>query len=97
MTIFAVIKNNIVVNKIMAESKEIAETVTGLSCVEIESTLVAELNSSYLDGKFLGLSPYPSWTYNHELDEWTAPVEKPEDENFYTWSEEDLEWKIVTE
>jgi hypothetical protein len=32
--LFAVIKNDIVVNVIVSEEKEIAETVTGLTCIE---------------------------------------------------------------
>ena len=35
MAIYAVIKNQIVDNIIVADTKEIAETITGLSCVEI--------------------------------------------------------------
>ena len=34
MATFAVIDNNTVINVIVADTKEIAETVTGLTCVE---------------------------------------------------------------
>ena len=97
MTTYAVIKNDLVVNKIIAESKEMAETITGLSCVEIGNSQVVEIDSSYLDNQFIGKAPYPSWTYNSQLEEWVAPEAKPEDENFYIWSEEDLNWRIYTE
>ena len=36
MANFAVINNGIVVNVILADSKEIAEDVTGLTCIEYE-------------------------------------------------------------
>jgi hypothetical protein len=36
MANYAVIKDGIVTNVIVAESKEIAESVTGLTCVEIQ-------------------------------------------------------------
>ena len=36
MANYAVIKDGIVYNVIVADTKEIAETVTGLTCVEIE-------------------------------------------------------------
>lgn len=36
MANYAVIKNNLVNNVIVADTKEIAETVTGLICIEIE-------------------------------------------------------------
>lgn len=38
MANYAVIKNGIVNNVIVADTKEIAETVTGLTCVEISDT-----------------------------------------------------------
>jgi hypothetical protein len=34
MATFAVIHDNIVINAIVADTKEVAETVTGLTCVE---------------------------------------------------------------
>lgn len=34
MATFAVIENNTVTNVVVAETKEIAETVTGLTCIE---------------------------------------------------------------
>ena len=37
MANYAVIKNNKVVNVIIADSKEIAEMVTSLECIEIEA------------------------------------------------------------
>jgi hypothetical protein len=97
MKTFAVIKDGLVDNKIICESKELAESLTGLLCVEIENSLVCEIDSLYVDGNFIGNAPYPSWTYNNELEEWVPPVAKPEDENHYTWSEEDLNWEIITE
>jgi hypothetical protein len=36
MANFAVINNGVVVNTILADSKEIAEEVTGLTCIEYE-------------------------------------------------------------
>lgn len=34
MATFAVIENNTVTNVVVAETKEIAETITGLTCIE---------------------------------------------------------------
>ena len=97
MKTFAVIENDLVVNEIIAESKELAETITGLLCVEIENTLVTEIGGSYLNNEFIGIRPYASWTHDQVLNEWVAPVAKPDDENLYIWSEEDLNWTMVTE
>jgi hypothetical protein len=38
MANFAVINDGVVVNVIIADSKEVAETVTGLDCVEYETS-----------------------------------------------------------
>lgn len=97
MTIFAVIQNSSVVNKIIAESKEIAEAITGSSCIELENDFVAEIGSLYLNNEFTSAPPHASWTYDQASSEWVAPVPMPEDGNSYTWSEEDLNWTIVTE
>jgi hypothetical protein len=39
---------------------------------------------------FVTPQPYPSWTRNGSG--WKAPVERPTDENMYTWNEETLSW-----
>ena len=41
MANYAVIKNGVVDNVIVADTKEIAETVTGLTCIEYENILGA--------------------------------------------------------
>ena len=44
---------------------------------------------------FIAPKPYPSW----ELDEacqWQAPTQYPQDDKMYTWDEETLTWKEVT-
>jgi hypothetical protein len=97
MKIFAVIENNLVTNKIIAESKELAETLTGFSCVELQSSLDCNIGYSYANNKFIEPSPYPSWIYNEELEEWVAPVAMPTDEVLYAWSEANLAWEAVTE
>jgi len=38
--------------------------------------------------------PYDSWIWNDDLVKWESPIPYPEDENFYTWNEEDQNWDI---
>jgi hypothetical protein len=38
--------------------------------------------------------PYPSWTLNSNWV-WEAPVEYPDDGNFYQWNEETTSWDLV--
>lgn len=43
---------------------------------------------------FISPKPFDSWTLNDNHD-WQAPAAKPDDENSYTWNEENQEWEIV--
>jgi hypothetical protein len=53
MAKFAVVNGEIVENIILAETKEIAEEVTGLTCVEAGDTLVLVGTTKYIDGEFV--------------------------------------------
>jgi len=50
MTNYAVLNNNTVTNVIVADTKEIAETVTGLTCVEYTDENPAGIGYTY-DGE----------------------------------------------
>ena len=50
MATFAVIKDGIVENCIIADSKEIAEEVTGFTCIESDT---AYIGLPYVDGNFV--------------------------------------------
>jgi hypothetical protein len=49
---YAVIENNKVLNVIIADSKEIAEQVTGMTCVESLPENPAVIGLGYTDGVF---------------------------------------------
>ena len=68
MTIYAVIENNVVTNRIVAESKEIAESVTGKTCVECDGT--STVGGYYLDGVFAG----PIGSPDEDSDEITDSI-----------------------
>lgn len=56
---FAVIdQNNLVVNVIVADSKEVAESVTGLTCIENDE-LLGSIGLVYNDGIFAAPLPEP--------------------------------------
>jgi hypothetical protein len=61
MSNFAVIKNRVVINTIVAESKEIAESVTGLQCVAYE-----ENDNVLINGTYDGTSFHPPVTEESE-------------------------------
>ena len=43
---------------------------------------------------FIAPQPFASWSLDDNHD-WQAPVAKPTNDKFYTWSEDDLTWKEV--
>ena len=54
----------------------------------------ASIGGTYDEDKdaFINKKPYPSWLLNETTCQWEAPVEKPNDDNFYTWDEETTNW-----
>lgn len=52
MATFAVIDSNIVENIIVADTKEIAEEVTGKECIEYTDSNPASIGWTYADGVF---------------------------------------------
>ncbi len=43
---------------------------------------------------FVAPQPFASWSLDSNFD-WQPPVARPTDDKFYTWSEDDLNWKEV--
>jgi len=94
---YAVIDENNVVNTILADSKAVAEEVTGMTCIEY-TTEPAEPGGTWDGTKFFPRKPYESWTWNEEIKYWQSPVpyptqEDPENPKFYVWDEDTLTWK----
>lgn len=94
MANFAVLDGENVINTIVADSKAIAEEITGKTCVEF-TTEPAEAGGTYVGGAFILRKPYPSWVLNAD-NIWEAPVAQPEfdEENpvYYTWDESTTSW-----
>jgi hypothetical protein len=91
---FAVLDGENVLNTIIAESKAIAEEVTGKMCIDF-TTERAEIGGTYVSGVFIPRKPYPSWVLNAD-NTWEAPVSAPEfdpeNPKNYTWNEETTSW-----
>lgn len=86
---YAISDGSKIVNAIIADSKEVAEEITGMTAVEVTN------------GPWIGWtlevdgwrepSPYPSWNWNGS--EWQSPVPKPTLGGYiYTWNEESQLW-----
>jgi hypothetical protein len=44
---------------------------------------------------FIPKKPFNSWILNENTCNWEAPVNKPEDNNMYSWNELTLSWDLV--
>ena len=95
---YAVMQDNVVTNVIIALTKEIAEDVTGRSCVKVTAqTGCPSVGSQFVNGKFRPLQPYPSWNWSEGHLWWEAPSALPDTENVYFWSEMTLSWERASE
>jgi len=41
---------------------------------------------------FIGQKPYNSWVLNENTCLWEPPIPKPDDEKFYYWDEDEINW-----
>lgn len=93
MANYAVLDGINVLNTIVADSKEIAEEVTGKTCILFTENEKAQSGGTYENGTFIPPKPYPSWILNTQKNEWNAPVEAPIIEGkSYSWNEDTLSW-----
>ena len=44
---------------------------------------------------FIPKKPYNSWILNENTCNWEAPVARPQDDNEYSWNEQNLNWEII--
>lgn len=44
---------------------------------------------------FIAPKPYPSWTLNETTCQWNSPVVKPNDNQTYSWNEQDQQWDVI--
>jgi len=90
----AIIENGIVVNTIVCESVELAESLIGLTAVEytIENAVGIDWTYNSTTGKFRSPQPFPSWIFNEEIKKWKAPVAYPTDDKNYIWDEATTSW-----
>ena len=89
---FAVIENGIVTNIIVCDSKEVAEQVTGQTCIEYTETNPAGIGWSYDGTGFAAPQPYPSWLMDSGTYLWNAPIPMPTD-GMWNWNEDELSWE----
>ena len=70
----ALIENNIVVNVIIADSLELANTLTNLESVDAD-LLNLRVGSIKIDGKWYPPKPYENWVWHELAEKWMDPQE----------------------
>jgi len=86
-------------NIILADSKALAESLTGQLCVELPNDLV-DIGWNYnlsLNKFYPPEGPFESWILNDTTFDWEAPTPMPTDEKSYRWDEETVSWIEITE
>lgn len=99
---FAIIKDGIVKNIVVSDSKAIAEEISGETCIEYFDSNVASIGGSYdsKNKKFIAPKPFPSWIIDSEFN-WQAPVAspaliqetEPNSTDYWAWNELSLSWE----
>jgi hypothetical protein len=44
---------------------------------------------------FIPPKPFSSWVLNEQTCSWEAPIDYPQDDLFYSWNEEELDWELA--
>jgi len=86
---------------VVAESKTIAEEITGKTCVAYTDAPSegVEIGGTYANKKFTRRKPYPSWVTDGKSG-WQAPIDYPafdlENPKYYDWDESTTSWVEIT-
>jgi hypothetical protein len=94
MTIFAIVKDDVVTNNVLCESLTLLQLLlpTETLIEETELTGFAWIGSEVIDGKFKPPQSHESWTFDFESFVWVAPTPMPNDDKPYYWNESELAW-----
>ena len=98
MANFAVIENNILTNLIIADTLEIAESLTGNKCVEYNEENDYVLIGSKYDGtNFIPECPFKGWSWNTTSKKFEPPRPIPNETDLYVWDNATEDWKLISE
>lgn len=90
---YAISDGSKIVNVIVADSKEIAESVSEMSAIETNGD--PWIDWELYNNKWRSPSPFPSWQWNDSSWSWQPPIERPEptEEYGWVWNENLLNWE----
>lgn len=102
MHLYAIIKNNVVIDIVESESEIVPSALCFLlpqnfdDIVKITKlTGDAYLNEGYQDGRFMMPQPYKSWIFNKITWNWEPPISYPNPNKPYNWNEITKSWDEV--
>lgn len=87
---YAIHDGKTVINVIVADSAELAESLTGMSATEVTDDAPWIGWTLEDNGVWKGPQPYPSWVWTGEA--WEAPIEQPTPEHM--WDEDVQDWVL---
>ena len=92
---FAVVKNDKIINVIVAEKLEAVWVFypEHLIIERNEANGYGEIGGDLFEGYLRSKQPYPSWVWADSR--WVPPVEMPQDGLLYTWNEATISWEQV--
>lgn len=93
---YSVIRNDTVVNVIVAESLETAIAVSGdAEVIERIDGVPGKSWTRNTSGWITNApAPFPSWVWNYEVHAYEAPEAMPDDGEPYVWNEDALTWEM---
>ena len=89
-----------ITNIIAADSKELAETLTGLTAIEADGTVGGGIGYVWVEEKGNFKPPFPphvGWIFDEELWRYEPPVAIPDEENRYIWDDSTVSWVLYEE
>ena len=92
MANYAIVKNGVVTNIIVADDQETANLFG--HAVEYSDASSTGIGYTYDGVSFTPPSPYPSWVLVDGV--WTAPIPYPTGRKIYSWNETTNSWDEVT-
>lgn len=95
---FAAIQSGKVFNILIADTKEIAEQLTGKTCVEYNPEVDTPcIGEPYKNGIFYPTCPFKGFVFNEQTKNWQPPRPIPNTTDPYDWDEDIEDWKLISE
>jgi hypothetical protein len=99
---YAVIKNETVVNLVVADLGEDGKAVLSELIPDaddfIETTNIPTfIGAMFKNEKLQPVSPFPSWIFSEETWRWDAPSPMPAENGPWEWNETEKMWQAVTD